>query len=197
MEKNLDQLRDEKCIPLARSMFKDIASDMIPEDANVVVDYNPVLIKLLSKTLEADTNISMENPYLFQLILGVLSGLNRTIQECTFSPIDDLRYGSISKKILDIVSKGNVRMGTVTPEESIADFAPIKEELNSLFAQENISLLEVKYIMDNIFASFTAVEGGFMGLITQHSQDAEAKLFGVEFMSDMTMKKLDDVMKAG
>lgn len=194
--KDLEKLRDEKCLPIAQEILNDLATDMIPDDANVKVDYNPILLKILARTFEADTNIATENSYLFQVLLGVFSALNRTVQECTTVPIDDVRYGVISKKILAIVAKAKVRMGAVTPEESIADFAPIKEELNGLFAEEKLSMLEIKYMMDNIFESFNAVQTGFNMNVEQSSRRAEAKLFKLEDMVDLSMKKLDDVLRA-
>lgn len=195
VEPDLDALRDEKCFPVARTMFADIATDMVPEDANEKIDYNPIVIKLLSHSFEADLNLTTENPYVIQLMLGVLSGLNGTVQECDILPIDDVRFGRISRSILQIVSEANVTLGTVTPEQTKADFAPVKEKLNTLFAEEKLTWLEVKYIMDAMFEAFTAVNTAFSSSIETSLQKTEEKILGVEHMSDITMKKLDAVLK--
>lgn len=193
---NLDKLRDEKCIPVAQLVLEDIASDMMPEDANEKVDYNPVTLKILQRTLDADTNISTENSYIFQLLFGVFQSLNKTVQECNTIPIDDIRYGVIAKKILGTVADAHVRMGTIADADKDADFAQIKEKLNELFSAEQLSLLEVKYIMDNILDSFNTVQGLFSMNVEISSAKAIAKSMGLESVNDLSMKKLDDVLKS-
>lgn len=194
-EKNLEQLRDEKCVPVARGIINDMAISLVPDDANKKVDYNPIVKSMLERTLEADLNIATENTYIFQLILTAFAGLNKTVQECETVPIDDVRYGTIAKKILSILATANISLLTKTPEQEAIEFAPVKEQLNALFAQEKLSMLEVKYVMDNIFDSLSAVQNSFMLGVTSSAERAEAKLFGIEAMSDLTMKKLDDVLK--
>lgn len=195
VEPDADQLRDEKCIPVARRMFASVAEKMIPADANEVVDYNPVLLDLLSQALDADLNMTTENPYVFQLMLGILSGLNVTVQKAIVLPIDDVRYGRIARQILQVVSDANVTVGDVTPEQTEADFAPVLVQINELFAAEKLTMMEVKYIMDNMFESFTAVNNGFSASTTQSFKLAEEKLWKVQDMSDVTMGQLDKVMK--
>lgn len=195
VEADLEKLRDEKCIPTARKMFVEIAADMIPEDANVVVDYNPVLKKLLALGVEADLNLTTENPYVFQLMLGMLSGLNRTVQECTTIPIDDVRYGAIGKKILGYVADANVTIGSVTPEQTDADFAPVKEKINALFAEEKLSIMEVKYIMDSMFEAFTAVNTGFEMAVNKSLVTIEEKLLDVDAMTDVSMGLIVEIQQ--
>lgn len=189
-------MRDEKCIPVARAVLNDMAVDMIPKNANEKVDFNPISLKILQRALDADLNIATENSYIFQLILGVLSGLNTTVQATVTVPIDDVRYGGIAKKILDIVATADLKMGSVTPEETTAMFVPVKEQINALFAVEKLSMLEVKYVMDNIFASFKTVTEIFNASVERSAARAEAKMFGVESMTDLSMKRLEEVLKS-
>lgn len=195
-EKTLDQLRDEKVIPVVRGMLVDMATDLLPEDANVKVDYNQMVMKIMTRVLEADLNIVGENPYAFQLALGVMSGLNKTVQGCDTTPIDDVRYGAIGRQILSIVATANIPMGgaALTPEEEVAVYAPVKEQLNALFKAQNLSMLEVKYIMDQIFDSFNAVQNAFMNGVAQLTSDATARVMGLEFVDDLGMQKLNEVL---
>lgn len=200
---DLDKLRDEKCIPLARAVLNDMAIMLVPENANEKVDYNPLLKKILERTLEADTNIVMENPYIFQLMLGAMAGLNATVQLCAMSPIDDIRYGAIGKKIMGILATANVPLVAmkdpkkgVDPKVIEADFAPVKEQIEALFAEEKLNIMEVKYVMDNLFESFSDVQTIFMASVGQSSEKAEAKLFGLQDITDLSMKKLDEVLTA-
>ena len=50
--------------------------------------------------------------------------------------------------------------------------------------------------MDNIFQSFTRVNNLFNENLAGNSARAEAKLFGIESMSDLTMRRLNDVLIA-
>lgn len=195
IEPDADQLRDEKCMPLAHAMFDDVARLMVPEDANQGVDYTPVLTALLSKCLEANLNLTTENPYVFQLMLGILAGLNVTVQGCDTTPIDDVRYGAIARKILQITADAHITLGSVTTEQTAADFAPVKEQINALIKEENLSMLELKYIMDNIFESFTAVNNGFSDSVGNSMKLAEERLWKVQDMSDIDMGMLDTVLK--
>lgn len=195
VEPDADQLRDEKCFPIAREMFKDVANLMVPEDANEKVDYTPVLTALLTKALAANLNLTTETSYVFQLMLGILAGLNVTVQGSETIPIDDVRYGAIGRKILQITAEADITLGTVAPEQTVADFTPVKDQINALIKEENLSMLEVKYIMDNIFESFTSVNNGFSDSIANSMKTAEERLWKVEDMSDIDMQMLDAAMK--
>lgn len=190
-EVNLEKLRDEKCIPIAQNIFKELSVDMMKSE-----DYTGVTLKALSLMLAFDLNITSEVSYINQLILSVLAGLNQTVQTCDLINDDD-RYNEIASKILVIVSNGNVRMGTLTPEEIIADFATVKEELKGLFVAEKLSQIEVEYIMKNIFTSFT----NFNNLVGRQIEIAtakmECKILGIDTMSDLSLKKVDETLKSG
>jgi hypothetical protein len=194
-ELDLDALRDEKCFPVARTMFNDLVTDMMPLNPNEKVDYTPVLTKLLAHSVDADLNLVTENPYVFQLMLGMLTGLNKTLQECDTVPVDDVRYATIVNKMLAIVAEANVRIGSVTPEETTADFAVVKEKLNALFKEENLSRLEIDYIKDSMFAAFQAVQQGFSSAVDSAVVKVEEKLLGIEAMSDLTMKMIIDAQE--
>lgn len=193
---DLEKLRDEKCIPVARMVLNDMAVGLMsPSKEKNTETQQQIVMKILQRTLDADLNLSMDNPYIFQLLAGVFSGLTTTVVECTTVPIDDLRYSTISKKILDIVATADIKMGTLTPEETVVVFAPVKERLNVLFAEEKLSWLEVKFIMDSIFNAFKGAKERFDQSLDMAVQRMEAKILGVEDMTDLTMSKLDTVLK--
>jgi hypothetical protein len=140
--------------------------------------------------------LEAENPYLFQLILGVVQNLNSTILQCATVPIDDVRYGRIAKQILDIVATANITLGGMTPEQVTIEFAPIQEQLNALFAEEKLSWMELKYVMETVLTALKTVEQIFAVNIDRSLQRAEAKAIGVADMSDITMSKLHDYLLA-
>lgn len=194
-EIDLEKEREDRCYPVVRGVLTDMATDLLPQ-AGAEQNYTPLLTKILGRSLEANLNLQMENPFVFQTLLGIVVGLNTTVIECTTAPIDDARYGAIGKKILSIVSTADIRLGTLTPEETTATFVPVKEQLNELFAAEKLSWMEVKYIMDSILAAIKEVEQRFTVSIDQSLQKAEAKAMGVQDMNDLTMQHLDKFLKA-
>ncbi len=195
-EKNLEQARDEKVIPVAKEILNDLAEKMMPEDANASVDYNPVIMSILQRSLDADLNVTTENPYIFQLILKVFSGLNAAVQLAEVRPIDDVRFGAIAKKILQITASANLTFGDITDEAQAAEFTPVREQLNKLVREEDLSMMEIKYIMDSIFAAFGQVNTIFLASVEQSTKKMEAKILGIEDMTDLSMKKLDETLKA-
>jgi len=193
MDKDLEKIRDDRCVPIAREILKEMAGGLVASNAGTV-NYDELVLKSLSLFLKSDLNITTETPYITQLLLGVFAGLNRTIHECTILPVDDARYSVIANKILSIVSDGNVRLGAVTPEQSIEDFTIIKVKLNELFAEEKLNLLEIKYIMDNMFDAFKDFSGEYAKSVESSVKRAELKLFGVENMDEISIKKLDEIL---
>lgn len=192
---DLEKARDEKCVPVARDVMKAMADLMIPANANVEVNYNPLAIKILETELAADLNITTEQPYIDQLVLGAFSGLNKTVQSLvTEFPTDDVRYGNIARKILEILAAANVSLGSVTPEQTDTDFAPVKDQIRALFTEEKLSMIEIKYVMDAIFDSFKAVGNLVNASLAGSMKAAEAKLWGVTDLSDIGLKKLDTVL---
>lgn len=186
---NLDQLRDEKCLPVAQALLVDMAEKLLDEDAT------PLISSFLARGLAADLNITSEASYIPQLILSALSGLNATIQGCDLVELDDERYREIGRKMLAILAFAHVRMNG-TQDDVVADVAAVKDQLNTLFVAKGLNKLEVKYITDSIFQAFTNVNNGFSESLTSSAARAEAKLFGIGDMTDLTMKKLDDVLTA-
>lgn len=193
-EVDLEKAREERCYPVVRGVLTDMATDLLPQ-GGAEQNYTPLLMKILGRSLDANLNLQMENPFVFQTLLGVIVGLNTTVMECTTVPINDARYASIGKRILVIVATANIKLGTLTPEETTATFAPVKEQLNALFAEEKLSWMEIKYVMDSILAAVKEAEQRFTISIDQSLQKAEAKAMGVQNMSDLTMQHLDKFLK--
>lgn len=194
-EVDLEKLRDERSIPVARGFLTDMATDLVPQNGDDA-NYGPLVMKFLKRTLDADLNLTTDNPYVFQLLLGFISGLNSAIIQCNTIPIDDARYGRIAKEILDIAATANISLGNIAPEQSTKEFEPVKERLNELFAREKLTWMEVKYIMDTIIGAFKQAEQTFSMNIDRALQRAEAKAMGVDHMSDLTMGGLNDFLVA-
>lgn len=193
---DLEKLRDEKCEPIARAMFSAIASDMFSTESNQV----ELVKKLLTMSLNEDLNITTEVSYIFQLMLGALSGLNKTMSQIVQEsfPTDNERYGKIATQIMTMVSDANVRLTNVKPEDVTQDFGSLKVRIAELCKAEGLSGLEIKYIIQElIFAEFTSVNNLYSSSLEASSEKAEAKLFGIGSMSELTLRRLNEVLLAG
>lgn len=193
VEENLEKLRDDKCIPVAHKIMHDMADEMIGTDGPI--DARPLALKALQHFFDADLVIATEASYVPQLILGALSGLNATVQTCEYIQPDMERYGRVAKEILGILADADIDLLKNKPEEIESQFAGVKEQINTLFADEKLNALEVKFIMDLIFDSFTAFNNTLSGSLESSSARAEAKLFGIGSMDELTVRKLDSVLK--
>lgn len=196
-EVNLEKQRDERCIPIAYLIMEEMANNLMPDGSDLQqIDVRSVVLKGLEYFLAADLNISQEASYIPQLILAALSGLNSTVQACDAIQPDDVRYAGIAKKILHILSDAKVPLVVAKDAKELDPaYEVVKTKINELFAEEKLTSLEVKYVMDGIFNSFTAVNNLMSSSLEASSERAEARLFGVDSMSDLTMSKLDVVLK--
>lgn len=191
----LDEARDAKGSRIARAFLESIRNGMIMEDANEIVDFNPLVKEMLSTALNEDANTVTELPYAIQLVLTQFAGLNAMAQKVTAKRIDDVRYGKIAQGVLDILADANIEMGPTRESDYAEHFASIRQPLQDLLDGENLSTMELKYVMDTIFESFRTVSNMFNMSIERNTEKAEAKLFGIETMNDLTLRRLDEVLK--
>lgn len=195
---DLEALRDERCLPVARLVLSDMAADLIAGDDvedEGKVDNRMLAEKFLTHMFDADLNTTTETPYVPQLILGVLAALNACVQEATVFPIDEKRLNAIARKILVMIAEqGQAIDLTKKAEENREAYASVTVFFNDLFAAEELTYIEIKYIMDKIFTSFTILHNLVSGSLEDSMKRAEQKLFGVSAMSEVTMKKIDEVL---
>lgn len=194
MEPDLDKARDEKCVPIAHDVLAFLAENLLPETPESTDQFDKAQLYILQKSLDLDLNITTEVQYLFQLMLGGLSGLNAAVQAVNLAPLDDARYAEIGRKILRVLAETKPRLTAVTPEDTAADFADAKMKLQVIFDEEKLNPLELKYITDTIFQSFTSLNNLVADSLSKSSEAAEAKLFGITFMSDLTVKHVNEVL---
>lgn len=188
-EKTLEELRDGRCFPIAQAILEGMAKNLL-EDGGV----KNTALATLELTLKQDLNIVTDMSYIPQLILGALSGVNATVQVCDTIPLDIEKYNSIAKKIFVILAEAKINIG-FKPDEVSTVFAGVKEKLSALFLEEKINSLEVKHIMENVLISFGAFNNLLASSIEMSTEKATAKVFELDSTSDLTMKKLDEILK--
>ena len=190
--KNLEVLRDEKVFPIVQTLLKEMSGELMLNTDG----HKALTLKTLSLMLDADLNIASEVAYVPQLILKVFANINETLQSCTLIETDDVRYNSILSKMLTIVSDANVRLGNLTPDEVKFDFNPIKEKFNELFFAEKLTKIEMDYMIKNLFEAFNSYNNLLSGSVTMATEKMECKILGIDSMSDLSLKKLDEILKA-
>ena len=194
---DLEAIRDERVVPVAKGVLQDMAALMTTADLNKDTDFTKLLIKILNRSLDADLNLTTENPYIFQLILGAFSSFSAVVQKAKITPTDDARYARIGREMMVLLAGVDIPMGTkVAPADQEAAIATIQPQLEALFEREGITWLEVKYILEGMLQSFKLNEQMFSGNVQRSVEKMEAKILGIEEMSDLTMSKLDATLKA-
>lgn len=194
---DLEALRDEKVVPVAKAVIADIAETMPSTDITPNTDFTTLLIKILQRTLDADLNLTTENPYVFQLVLGAFSAFNTVVQKCKMADADDMRFAKIAGEMMALMVKADIPLGKdVKPEAQIAALEVLQPEFEEIFARENLNSLEVTYILEGIMRAFKTTEQMFSGNVDRSVKKMEAKILGIEDMSDLSMHKLDETLKA-
>lgn len=188
---DLDALRDAKCVPIARAILNDLAVGLFPETGEM--DYPALTKQGLERLLETDANVTTEVPYVYQLSLAGLTGLNLAIQAAPLEPMDDIRYSRIARQLMGILAVSNVTLTAKTPDE--AEGGPLKEQVAALIAAEKLTKIEIDYIVNNLFAAFNTAQNYAQMTLEGAMKKAEEKLFGIGDMTELGMKKLDDVLK--
>ena len=187
---NLEKLRDEKCFPLVKNIFKEFPTGLIVPDEQ----QKELQLKCLSAMLAEDLNIGQEVSYVFQSLLNIFSGLNATIQSLELVN-DDEKYDGITRKVLEIVA-GEIESihPDSKPDEMLKDFSGVKNKLLKLFGDEKLSKMEVKYVMDNVFEKFSTLQNVVTSSIASSTEKMECSILGIDSMVDLSLKKLNDTL---
>lgn len=189
-EKDLEKLRDERCFPVAKAIFKEFPEGLIVEPE----EQKELQLKALSAMLAADLNVAQDVSFVFQLLLGLLAGINASLQSCDLVN-DEVKYEFLAQDILKIVSEAleNFKLDA-TADEMVKQFESVKPKLVKLFQDGEYSSMEVKYAMQKVFENFTSFNNAVQSSIENSTQRMETKILGIESMADLTLKKLNDVL---
>lgn len=185
---DLDKLRDEKCVPITISVVQEMGHTLNTSDD----DHNDLTLKTLSLMLSKDLNVDSEVAYVFQLILKGLAELNKALQEVYSINVDDVRYGEIANSLIGVIGDNITDYINITEDTSLK----VKEKVQHIVSEHNLTKLDLRYIKDMIFDNFTAFNNKTQNSIINATEKAETKALGIETMSDLTLKKLDEFLKS-
>lgn len=193
---DLELLRDNRVVPVAQGVLDDISKSMPSTDITPDTDFTTLLIQILQRTLDADLNLTTDNPYLFQLVLGVFAAFNTVTQKSKLTANDDSRFARIAGELMAIMVKANVPMGKdVKPAEQEKALEAYQGEFDAIFEREKLTSLELSYILEGMLRSFKTTEQLFSGNVQRSVQVMEAKILQIPDMTDLSMKTLDETLK--
>lgn len=174
---DLEKQQNERVAPVVQGILEDATTMLIPEDG-VSFDLSELELATIQRLLNGDLNITTEVPLAFQGVLGAFANLTNVLQDCAYAePHSQADYARVSRAILSIVAQ-------TKPED-------MKPALETLFAENKMSAIDVRYIVSSITSTFETMRLGAEKSIEESMERAQAKSFGVESVQDVTMGKLD------
>ncbi|MBK3666180.1 hypothetical protein JJE66_33785 [Bradyrhizobium diazoefficiens] len=191
---DLAKQQTDKVQPVAQGILEDMTTMLIPEDG---VSFNMDALELatIKRFLDADLNITTDVPLAFQYVVSGLTGLSQVLAHCAYpEPHTQVDYAEAARAVLAIIAKANAELGdTATAAQSLQ---AAKADLEALFADKNMSAIDVRYIVNSIMQSFQSLQLGTEKSIEESMSRAQAKAFGVGDVIDVTMGKLDAFLNA-
>ena len=189
---DLEQERDDRVIPVSQGILEDMAGMEQAPDVNDRSEFTKVITSILKRSLAADLNLATDNSYMFQLVLGAFGAFNQTVMSCKMAESEDKRYSKIAHEMMSLLAGAKVPMGMkVKTEDQVAALESIKPQLEEIFAREMLTKLEVTYILEGLMNALKVTERVYSQNIGQSVNIMEAKILGLEDMTDLTMQKLD------
>lgn len=192
---DLEKERDARVIPVAQGILEDIAGQNTATDINDKSEFSNLIIKILNRALTADLNLTTDNSYAFQLVLGAYGAFNQVVMASKMAESQNVRYNAIAHEMMALFAKTNVPMGmSVTSEEQVKVLQVIQPDLEALFARENLTQLEISYILEGMMNALKVTEQVFSTSIQESVERMEAKILQIDNMTDLTMSKLNEVL---
>lgn len=184
----------ERVSTVADAILGDLGTLLIPEDG-VTFDLAPLELATIQHLLDGDLNITTEVPMAFQYVMSGFTGLSQVLADCTFHESHTQEdYAHAAREILVILAKAGTALGDTAT--AAAGLQAAKEELEALFATEQLSSIDMRYIMSSIVSTFQTLQNGVEKSVEESMERAQAKSFGVQSVQDVTMSKIDTYLKS-
>lgn len=189
---DLEKERDDRVIPVAQGVLEDMAGQSATVNVNNRSEFTNTIVSILKRSLAADLNVTTDNPYIFQLVLGAFGAFNNVVMDSKMADMQDERYSKIAHEMMLLLASAKVPMGMrVKSEEQIAALQSIKPQLEEIFAREMLSKLEVTYILEGLLNALKVTHQVYQQNIEDSIKRMEAKVLKIDDMNDLTMKKFD------
>lgn len=193
---DLEAARDARVIPVTQGVLEDIAGLNAISDMKDKSEFTNLVINVIKRALDADLNVASDNPYVFQLALGAFGAFNQFVMSCKMAESQDVRYSTIAHELMSLFVGAKVPMGmNVKTEEQVAALEPIRSQIEEIFARESLTNLEVSFILEGLLNALKITHQTFSDHIQQATDRMESKILQLEYVSDLSMRKLDDTIK--
>lgn len=189
---NLEQERDARVLPVVQGVIEDLSGIDTAVKVNDRSEFTNVLISIIKRALAADLNLTTDNPYVFQLVLGAFGAFNQFVMSCKTVDSEDLRFSKIAHEIMVLFSGAKIPFGmTVKTEDQVTALESIRPQMEEIFAREMLTKLEITYILEGLLNAVKVTEQVFSQNVEDSVKRAEAKILQIPDMMDLTMTKLD------
>jgi hypothetical protein len=196
-KRDLDKERDDRVIPVAQGVLEAIAGQNVAVDVNDKSEFTNLIITILKSALAADLNLTTDNPYIFQLVLGVFGAFNQVVMTSKMSDMPGARYSLIAHEMMGLLAEAKVPMGMgVKTEDQVAAIRTIQPQLEEIFAREMLTSLEVRHILEGLMNALKVTEQSYSDSVQQGVERMETKILRIDSMTDLTMKQLDAALTA-
>jgi hypothetical protein len=190
---DLDAEQDARCAPVAQGILEDMANSESVSDKS---QFAQVIMGVLKRALDANLNVAMDNPFVFQILLKAVGAFNNAITATKMTPLDDARYGRIAHELLKVFASAHVPMGNKVTEDQIKEaLAAVQPQFDAIFEREKLNTLEVRYILEGVLKTTQTLQGFFTRSIEESVDRMEEKILQIGHKTELTMGKLDDILK--
>lgn len=122
--------------------------------------------------------------------------INKEVQE---KAVDErnLRCEPIAEEVIQIIAKANIPARNMADhEEMLKTYSPVQMKIAQLFFDKNLTLGDTNYVWQIVQQILDQAKSLTVNSIQVAFERCEQMLFGVDNMSEVTMKKMDDILLA-
>ena len=109
--------------------------------------------------------------------------------------IIDSKCEAIAEEIIQIIAQCRPSAKKLNHEQMIANYAPIQKQVTQLMLDKDVSLRQTNYIWSILQSIIDQSKELTISSIQVGFEKAERKLFDVVDMSDLTLNKIDSILK--
>jgi hypothetical protein len=103
----------------------------------------------------------------------------------------------IAEEIIQIIAKHQPSAKVLKHEEYLKVFAPIQQEIVALFLTKELTIGQANFTWSIVQAVMDQAKRLTNDTMQSAFERAQRKLFDVEDVSELTLNKIDDILKSG
>ena len=187
--------RDTLCAPIARKALALCLEKKVPfSDAPEAKDLQAVTEAVITEMTLADV-CTKDVQWIGKLMVqGVANAVVSTYETVGIESGDE-RYHSAAYAILEILVNEDVSLGMMTVEETKKAYEGVGAKLVAMIQELGLNAVEVDHVFGLLSTMAHNVGGNVHDNVQKAATNASCKLFGVDFLDDVTISKIIEVQK--